>query len=71
MKIKEINGFVIYESDRHGKNVKGGKKTTGMQVREYMDGGGYLLLHTVSFPINDVGKREAAIKRCETYINEQ
>lgn len=66
--------YQIWESDGHGRSTgKPGnysKKTTGIQVREYMGSGGYLLLKTVNFPVNDLAKRIAAIEKCRQYIKE-
>lgn len=69
MKIESLNGFSIWESDGHGKTVKGRKKTTSIQVREMMTGG-YLLLATFSFPIGNTEKRNAAIEKARKYILE-
>jgi hypothetical protein len=66
--------FEIWESDGHGRSTgKPGnysKKTTGIQVREYMPGGGYLLLTTFNFPVLDNEKRKNAIEKARKYINE-
>ena len=71
--IKTIEDFQIWESDGHGRSTgKPGnynKKTTGIQVRQYI-GSGYLLLKTINVPVNDNPKKEAAIKKCIEYINE-
>lgn len=69
MKIETLNGFVIYESDGHGKATKGNKKTTGIQVRQYLNQG-YLLLANFSYPVGDTAKRNAAIEKARNYINE-
>ncbi len=79
MKIETITNeagtYQIWESDGHGRSVKikGGysKKTTGIQVREYMLGGReYLLLHTINFPVGNIEKRNAAIQKARVYIKE-
>ena len=67
MKIESLNGMVIWESDGHGKAVKGQKQTTGIQVREYV-GEGYLLLKTFNFPVHDKDKRNKAIEKARDYI---
>lgn len=69
MKIESLNGFQIWESDGHGKAVKGQKSTTGIQVREYIETG-YLLLKTINFPVGNKIKREAAIQKARAYILE-
>ena len=67
MKIKELNGLVIWESDGHGKAVKGTKKTSSIQVRQYMSNG-YMLLKQKTFPVDDTAKRDKAIYKCEMFI---
>lgn len=67
MKVESLNGFQIWESDGHGMAGKGQKRTTGIQVREYI-GTGYLLLKTINFPVGDVAKRKAAIQKAREYI---
>ena len=67
MKVESLNGFQIWESDGHGKACKGQKRTTGIQVREYI-GTGYLLLHTINFPMGDENKRKTAIQKAREYI---
>jgi hypothetical protein len=67
MKVLQIEDYVIYDSDGHGKASKGAKKTTGMQVRQPI-GDGYLLLKTVNYPVGDLVKRTMAIEKCKEYI---
>ena len=69
MKIEELNGMVIFESDGHGKAVKGTKKTSGIQVRQYISNG-YLFLANFSFPVNDKEARNRAIEKARIYIKE-
>lgn len=73
MKIETITNesgtYQIWESDGHGKNGKGLKKTSGIQVREYISDG-YLLLANYSFPVGDIAKRNAAIAKARDYIKE-
>jgi len=69
MKIQTIEDFAIYESDGHGKTTKGNKKSSGIQVRQYIHDG-YLLLATYSYPIGDNIKRNAAIEKARNYIKE-
>lgn len=69
MKIQSLNGMVIFESDGHGKACNGAKKTTGIQVRQYMVEG-YLLLNTFNYPIGDNDKRNKAIEKARKYILE-
>jgi hypothetical protein len=69
MKVEQIEDFIIYDSDGHGKSTKGNKITTGMQVRQPL-GDGYLLLKTVNYPVGDLIKRTNAIQKCRDYIKE-
>jgi len=69
MKIENLNGMVIFESDGHGKACKGDKKTSGIQVRQYI-GNGYLLLANFGFPINDKEAKNKAIEKARIYIKE-
>lgn len=71
MKIETIGDYQIWESDGHGKNVKGNKKTTGIQVREYISTGGYFIKKTFNFIINNREKRAAAIFKARLFINQQ
>lgn len=69
MKIDEINGFVIWESDGWGKAVKGTKKTTTIQVRRFLPAsGGYMQLAQFQYLIGNFEKREAAIQKARDYI---
>ncbi len=70
MKIEELAGMQIWESDGHGKTVKGAKKTSSIQVREYIGPSGYLLLKTINYPIGNKEKRNAAIQKARDYIIE-
>lgn len=69
MKVEDYRDKTIFDSDGHGKACKGDKKTTGMQVRDYI-GSGYLLLKTVNYKIGDIDARNNAIKKCRAYIDE-
>ena len=60
--------YAIWESDGHGKTGKGYKKTTGIQVRQYMPGGGYILMNTFNFPIGNKDKRDEAIAKARACI---
>lgn len=66
----EYKGYTIVESERHGKAVKGTKKTTSIQVREPM-GNGYLLKKQISYPIHDYDKKQKAIEKAKKYVDEQ
>jgi hypothetical protein len=69
--IKKVNSLEIWESDRHGKAVKGKKKTSSIQVRGIGGvSGGYLLFKQYSFSINDPVKKELAIQKAEKFANE-
>ena len=78
MKIQTITNdagtYQIWESDGHGRSVgsKGNysKKTTGIQVREYIRPGEYLLLKNINFPVGNEVKRKAAIEKAINYIKE-
>lgn len=70
----EAGTFQIWESDGHGRSVGTpghySKKTTGIQVREYIRAGEYLLLKTINFPVGDTIKRNKAIEKAREYIKE-
>lgn len=69
MKIEDYRDYTIFDSDGHGKATKGTKKTTSIQVRQYMQEG-YLLLKSISYPVGDLVKRKAAIEKARKYIDE-
>jgi hypothetical protein len=79
MKIETVStaagDFQIWESDGHGRSTGNpgnyNKKTSGIQVREYMPGGGYLLLKTFNFPVSDAVKKKTAIEKAKKYIIEE
>lgn len=67
--INDAGTFEIHSSEGHGKATKGDKKTSSIQVRQPMRNG-YLLLNTVSFPVDDKEKMKLAIEKSRKYIDE-
>lgn len=67
----EYKGYIIIESSRHGKAVKGTKKNSSIQVREPAGNDGYFLKKQISFPINNPVKRLAAIEKAKKFVDEQ
>lgn len=61
--------FNIEESTRHGKAVKGQKKTSSIQIQQPF-GEGYLLRKTISFPAHDCEKRKEAIEKAKKLIDD-
>ena len=70
MKIEDYKDKTIYESDGHGKAVKGVKITSSIQVRDYIRAGEYLLLKSISFKVGDSKARTSAIEKARAYIDE-
>lgn len=70
MKIEEYRGKMLYESDGHGKAVKGQKATSSVQVRDYIRPGEYLLLKSISFKVGDTEARNRAIEKAKKYVDE-
>lgn len=70
-KIHTIGDFQIWESEGHGKNVKGGKMTSSIQVREYIRHGEYLLLNSFGFKVGSFNERNAAVEKALKYAKEQ
>lgn len=65
--IQTIDRFQIWESDGHGKACNGQKKTTGIQVREYLTNG-YILKKTFNFVIGKAEKKAAALFHAREFI---
>lgn len=67
----EYKGYTIIESSGHGKVVKGMKKTSSIQIRQEGTPGYYLLLNQITFPVNDVQKKEQAFEKAKKYIDKK
>lgn len=67
----EYKGYLIEESHRHGKCVKGEKKTSSIQVNLPFGNGSYLNRKNFSFPVDDLIKREKAIEKAKKFIDEE
>jgi hypothetical protein len=65
-----INGYQICESKRHGKAVKGTKRTSSFQVRKPLPEG-YLLLFQKSFPVSDYVKKQRAFNAAKEFAKKQ
>ena len=74
MKIETIGKFEIHQSDGHGRScgTKGNysKKTTGIQVREPLSRGAYLLKKSYTFNINSSEDKAKAISKAKSYIEQ-
>lgn len=72
MKIDEINGFIIWETDLRGSFEKRARKTSVIQVRRFnVVSGGYIQLAQFQYLIGNGEKRLAAIQKAREYIKKQ
>lgn len=63
----------IAESTGHGKAVRGTKKTSTIQVRNYgqWGDGSYLLEKEFRFTVGDEESRAKAVEKAEEYVNDK
>lgn len=62
-------GLVIQESTRHGKTVKGAKKYSSWQVRDYcLQEGSYLLLKEFRFKVDSISDKQEARQKAEEFV---
>jgi hypothetical protein len=63
-------GFVLCESKRHGKCVKGRKKTTSIQIRDVRNVfDGYFLKKQISYPVGNIEKRDESIEKAKDFVD--
>jgi len=68
--IENYKNFQLWESDRHGKDVKGTKLTSSIQIRDYRVREGYLLVKQISFKLGNWENRLKAILKAKRLIDE-
>jgi len=67
---QEYKGYFLVESKRHGKCVKGRKKSTSIQIRKYNIDGSYLLKKQISYEKNNKEAQLKAIEKAKNLIDE-
>lgn len=68
-KIDTVNGLEIWESGTGGSAGKGSNKTASIQVRKPEGKGGYILLKTIRYTINDEKSKDTAIFKARMFAN--